>query len=214
MFDEDTANIARPLEHRFVQKNIDKRFRLSLQFLQINFDSHAPIMTKLQSKLETGANAAIILVAILIAGVLVQRYFFPSNATADDGKPPGPSLGSRVTLADFDWEKQPQTVLLVLQKGCIYCTESAPFYQRLLKDGAGKNVRFVAVLPQPKAVSDIYLADLGIPGIEMREATLQSLDVRGTPTLIVANEKGEVVNTWTGKLRPEREQEVYKQLQF
>lgn len=172
-------------------------------------------MEKLQSKLETLANIAIIVVAILIVGVIVQRYFFPSKTEGGSNEqPPGPSLGSKINLPDLDWSQQPQTVLIVLQKDCIYCTESAPFYQRLLKDGAGKNVKFIAVLPHPKGISQIYLSDLGISGLEIRESTLQFLDVRGTPTLIVVNDKGEVVNSWTGKLRPEREQEVYKQLQF
>jgi len=172
-------------------------------------------MTKLQSKLESGANVAIIVVALLIIGVLAQRYFFPSKpGSEEDTRPPGPSIGSRVDLPGTDWARQPLTVLLVLQKDCIYCTKSAPFYQRLLKDAAGKNIKFIAVLPQPKEIGQIYLADLGISGLEIKEATLKSVDVRGTPTLIVVNDKGEVVNTWAGQLRPEREAEVYKQLQL
>lgn len=173
-------------------------------------------MAKSQSKLETGANVAIIVVALLIVGLFVQRYFFPSGPAAAEpaGKPTGPAIGSKIDLPDLDWGQKPLTLLLVLQKDCIYCTQSAPFYQRLLKDGADKNVKFLAVLPQPKGISQIYLADLGIADLEIREATIRSLNVRGTPTLILANDKGEVVNSWTGKLGPEREQEVYKQLQF
>lgn len=171
-------------------------------------------MSRLQSKLEITANIGIIVVALLIVGLLVQRYFFPSNLEGESGPPRGPDPDSKVALADMDWSKQQQTVLLVLQKDCIYCTQSAPFYQRLIKDSAGKNVKLVAVLPQPKPIAQIYLADLGISSLETKEATLMSLNVRGTPTLIIVNEKGEVVKAWPGKLSLEREQEVYQQLQF
>jgi thiol-disulfide isomerase/thioredoxin len=171
-------------------------------------------MKNLQSKLEVGANIAIIVVAILIVGLVIQRYFFANNQQPAANEPPTPAVGTKVSLPGVDFAQNPQTVLLVLQKGCHYCTDSAPFYQKLVKGTAGKNIKILAVLPQNKEESEGYLSELGIAGIETKQAPLSLLEVRGTPTVIVVNDKGEITNTWIGKLATEKELEVFRELKL
>jgi hypothetical protein len=67
-------------------------------------------------------------------------------------------------------------------------------------------------MPQNKEDGENYLKELGIPGIETKQSTLDALQVTGTPTLILVNEKGEVTHTWIGRLAPEKESEVFRQL--
>jgi thiol-disulfide isomerase/thioredoxin len=172
-------------------------------------------MKNVQSKLEIGANIAIIVVAVLIVGLLIRLFFLPGGQQSTKTEyPPTPVTGTKVNLPGVDWEHQSQTVLMVLQKGCHYCSESAPFYQKLVKSAAGKDVKFLAVIPQTKEVSENYLSELGISGVETKQATLNSLQVRGTPTLIVVNEKGEITKVWIGRLPPEKEQEVFEHLKL
>lgn len=54
-------------------------------------------------------------------------------------------------------------------------------------------VRLVAVLPQEVAESRRYLLNLKVPIDEVRQSGLHALGVQATPTLILVNSKGEVV---------------------
>jgi hypothetical protein len=165
-------------------------------------------MSALYKKVELIANVAIILVAIMIGVVLVQRFFFAKTAQP----PQTVALGSKVSLSGVEWTKNGKTLLLALQVGCRFCSESAPFYQRVVETANSKGVKVVAVLPQPPTESENYLRTLAIPISDVRQASLESLSVGGTPTLILVNEKGEVAGAWVGKLPGDKEAEVLSRL--
>lgn len=104
--------------------------------------------------------------------------------------------------------------MLALQSGCHFCTESAPFYQRFTSEISGqKRVRLVAALPQQIDDGRKYLNDLGAAVDEVKQASLESLKVAGTPTLLLVNRAGQVENVWRGKLSGNQEAEVLSRLQ-
>jgi hypothetical protein len=119
--------------------------------------------------------------------------------------------GTKISLPGINWQKHGQTLLLALQKGCHYCTDSAPFYQRLMRERAD-STRIVAVLPQQTGISREYLTGLGVSVDEVRQAPLSALGASGTPTLILVNNKGRVVKAWAGQLPPQAEVEVLGQV--
>lgn len=166
-------------------------------------------MSKLSSKVELTANILIIVVAVLLVGVIVQKYFFSSPANPARVQP---TVGAKVNLPDTDLSAQSKTLLLVLQKGCRFCAESAPFYKRLQENTRDKNVRLIAVLPGKPEESTAYLSELGIGNMEVKQSPLNALQTSGTPTLILTNAKGEVTNFWVGQLPADKEEEVIKQL--
>jgi hypothetical protein len=94
---------------------------------------------------------------------------------------------------------------------CHLCTESGPFYQRLAK--ARGRTQLLAVLPQPIDEGKRYLEKLGVSVDKIRQVSLSSIDVRGTPTLMLVNSDGVVVNTWIGTLQVDREAEVLSKMQ-
>lgn len=162
-------------------------------------------------KFETATNVAIMIVAVLLAVVLVKGYLLR-------GSPPAPSAslsaGAKVSLPDADWEGNGRTLLLVLHKGCRFCTASAPFYQRLVSDAAGRgSVRLIAVLPEGVEEGRDYLKGLGVSITDVRQATPTSLGVRGTPTLILTDNHGVVTKSWAGQLDAEGEGQVLSSLQ-
>jgi thioredoxin-related protein len=169
-------------------------------------------MSKINQKIELIANVLIIVVAILLIGVIAQRYFFSPSTTLNQPARVQPAVGTKINLPDTEWSKQPKTLILALQKGCHFCSESAPFYQRLRESVQDKNVRLVAVLPGVQEESAAYLNELGLPNLEVKQSPLDTLQVSGTPTLILTNDKGEVTHFWVGKLSPEKEKEVLEQL--
>lgn len=165
-------------------------------------------------KTEILANVAIIVVALLLGGVLVKRYLLPNNEAATAGRPdPRIPAGTKATLPGVDWAKNGRTLLLVLSRDCRYCTESAPFYQRLTRETAGHpDIHMIALFPQEVAEGRKYLDDLGITVHEVRQAAPSSTGAGVTPTLILVDGSGVVQNSWVGKLAAPEESEVLNRL--
>ena len=167
--------------------------------------------SKLVRTIELTTNIAITIVAILLSTVLVKHYLLPGlqpGASAPESPPTVP-IGTRISLADVDWAKNKRTLLMVLSDGCRFCTESADFYKKLAQERAKhSDLRIVAVLPQEVSAGQAYLNRLGVPVDEVRQSPLNSVGVRGTPTLILVDNKGVVTGSWVGKLPAEKEGEV------
>lgn len=160
-------------------------------------------------KMETLVNVAIVLAAVALCAVPARQYLFTNTA----GSARGPEVGSRLELAGVDLSAQERALVLVLQKGCRFCTESGPFYQRLAREASarGGRVKLFAVLPDDAEEGRRYLRELGVPVERVTQARLNSLQVSGTPTLIML-ERGAISNVWVGALPPEREAEVLSKL--
>ena len=170
-------------------------------------------MSKSHGRIELAANILIIVVSLLLAAIVVQKHFFTASpATSDRQRQIAPEIGTKVNLPDVAWSQQPKTLILALQAGCRFCNESAPFYKRVIESVKGKNIKLVAVFPTTVEESTAHLNKLGIANIDVRQSTLNNLQVRGTPTLILTNEKGEITNFWVGKLPPDKEAEVIDKL--
>ena len=164
-------------------------------------------MNNLTKRIELLANVAIIVVALLLGAVLVKRYLLPQAPSPQAQARIQP--GTKLSVPGVEWGKNERTLLLVLSTTCHYCTESSPFYQRLAQEKAKKGgVGLVAVLPQSVDESRKYLNGLGVAVDDVRQAGLDTVQVRGTPTLIVADRTGAVVESWVGKLPAEAEAEV------
>ena len=174
---------------------------------------------KLTKKVEFLAHLATIAIAILLGIAVTQQYFARTPAATNGMRYPEPSqyaqvrAGAKLSVADVDWGKNDRTLLLTLSQGCHYCSASAPFYRRLTQETAGrKDVGLVAVLPQPVEDGRSYLSGLGVEVADVRQAPLDSLGVVGTPTLILVNKQGVVIDSWRGQLPPFKEEEVLNQL--
>lgn len=163
-------------------------------------------------KVELTANILIIVVSLLLGTALVQNYFLAPFETQGPRKQIAPVVGSKINLPDVTWSPQSKTLILALQSGCRFCNESASFHQRLIESVKDKNVKLIAVFPTDMGDNAAQLNRLGIASIEVRQLPLAKIQVRGTPTLILANEEGEIINFWVGKLPPEKEAEVIDKL--
>ncbi|MBS1793693.1 MAG: redoxin family protein [Acidobacteria bacterium] len=165
---------------------------------------------KISQKIELITNIVIILVAILFAYFLIQKFLLPASVQ------PAPireiAKGTKIDLPEVDWQANRKTLLLVLQKGCRFCTESMPFYKTLIPKASEKGVKVIAVLPNSPEESGRYLKENELPIENVRSASLNAVNAQGTPTLMLVNEKGEVSDSWVGKLLPEKEQDVIDRL--
>jgi hypothetical protein len=161
----------------------------------------------MQRKLDVFANLAILVVAGLLSYVLITRYI-SSNKT-----PHWLAVGEKLSLEGAPTSKGERTLVLALQRGCHFCAESAPFYRQLVTDATeDSGVHLVAALPQASAEGAAYIHELGIAITDVRQASLQQLRMRGTPTLILLGSDGVVQKLWVGKLPAEKEQEVFRSI--
>jgi len=176
-------------------------------------------------KLEVLANIAVIITSVVLCSVLVKKYFFAAakqeasveavqSKLADSGSSRRQSIqaGTKVSLPGIDWSKNARTVVLVLSTTCHFCSESAPFYEKLQQQKPN-DVRVVAVLPQPLEDSRNYLNKLGVSVTDVVQGSLASVGVSGTPTLLLVYNEGSVTGSWVGKLSESEAAKVIAQIQ-
>lgn len=143
--------------------------------------------------------------AILLGVVLIKTQLLPHQS------PLSISPGMRISLGGVNWSANEKTLVLALQEDCHFCSESAPFYRRLVQESvAHGSVHLLAVLPNQDSESRNYLSRLGVAIPDIRQAQLSSIHVQGTPTLILVGNTGAVERVWIGQLPSDQEQEVIK----
>lgn len=174
-------------------------------------------MESIGKKIEIIANIAIIAIAILIGIVAYQKYFKktdPSPQTQQQAQQPIIPVGAKLSLGNIDWTKSKKNIVLALQDTCKYCSESAPFYQRLIPKAEKNSIPIIAVFPDSGTIDQNkkYLDGLKVPLREIRLSKLDAVKVQGTPTLYIVNEKGEITKGWIGKLNSSGEEEVLNYL--
>jgi peroxiredoxin len=170
-------------------------------------------MNKMNKRINLAVNVAIIAVVVLI-GLVAAKNYLPSLRASNKNHDYRVAAGSNVSLPGVDWQKNGQTLLLILDTKCPHCTASAPFYRQLARAAAqNRGVQVVAVLPQDIQESKQYLSDLNVPIDQVRQSGFDVLGVQGTPTLILVNQNGRVEQSWAGKLPSEAETEVLKRMQ-
>jgi hypothetical protein len=169
-------------------------------------------MKDIGRKIEIFANVAIIGVALVLAGTLVRTYILPRpvvNSSVQNAQLIHP--GTRFSSQVVDWGKNNQTLVLALSQKCHYCSESANFYKRIVESHS-RDTRLIALLPQDAPTGQKYLQDLGVSVDEVKQASLDSIGVQGTPTLLLVDKDGVVQNVWIGKLSENEESEVLAKL--
>jgi hypothetical protein len=158
-------------------------------------------------KIEIAANIAIVVVACVAVLVLVRNY--RANSLR---QPATISAGARFALKNANWMASPKNMVLAVSTTCHFCTESAPFYRQLVEECRRDHVRTIAVLPQPVNEAEAYLKGEGVAVDEIRQSPLGDLEVPGTPTLLLVDDRGVVDNVWIGKLPSDKEKEVLKKV--
>jgi thioredoxin-related protein len=159
------------------------------------------------NKLADIANLATIFVSVLLSMVLIKVFLLPQPVPTRGLPQPRVGMSLAQSLPGVDWTKNKQTLVLALSTQCHFCTESAPFFQRIHNE-ATKEVRMVAVLPQAVDESRKYLLGEGVQVDDVKQATLSALGVSGTPTLLLVDNSGKVADVWQGKLAPDQEGQV------
>jgi thioredoxin-related protein len=162
----------------------------------------------MKAKIEGVANVTVILLAVVMGSLFLKDRFSTPSPQSNEVK-----AGDRLaSLEGWDWGAHERTILLVLRKGCHFCEDSAPFYQRLvaMHKQDGSNTAIVAVFPDTAdAVKEVVQSE-GPEVQALAGVPLEGLKVSGTPTLLFVDKNGTVLNTWMGVLSPRQELEVIR----
>lgn len=166
---------------------------------------------KLSRSIEMVTNVAILLVALLLGGMLVQRQFFPAWTPGRPALPEEIVVGTKLTVPGVTWSQAQKTLLIAVRPGCSYCTASAPFYRRLIEEAQGQ-ARLLVVSGVTEDETKTYLRELDLPLDEVKQVPMEKVGVIGTPTLILVDRNGAVVDSWVGQLPPDQETKVLDRL--
>lgn len=170
-------------------------------------------MGSFYKRIELVTNVSIVIVAILLMTMVVKSFLPKPSEAAQRQRPDVIRRGMKFELPGFDWSKKDTHIVLVVRKDCHFCSESAPFYQRLVQGLANRtDLDLVAALPQDAATARQYLNDLQVPIAEVRQADLAATKVYATPTILLVDKTGTVTELWRGKLPPDKELEVLNRL--
>lgn len=156
--------------------------------------------------LEMAANVSIVIVAVVIVIVFARNYFFHPKTSR-----PEIAAGARLTGQPVNWQDNRKNVVLVLSTTCHYCKESSGFYRKLVEDCRNSHARTVAFFPQTPQEAQAYLKAEDVQVDEVKRANFQSLQIGGTPTLLLVDSNGVVQKVWLGKLPEAKEKEVLDQ---
>jgi thiol-disulfide isomerase/thioredoxin len=164
---------------------------------------------------------------VFVAGFLASTAFFWSADTKSEARSPRPqvlehskndreagSIGRPVALENIDWRSNKKTLVLYISPHCPYCNQSAPFYRSLVEKFSGSSeVSLATLMLEPIDVAKAHLKHFDIGIDQIYQGDLDSIGIRGTPTLLLVDDHGTVLDAWIGKLSDEREAEVLRKLE-
>lgn len=160
----------------------------------------------MKGKIEAIANIAVVVIAVVVGLVFLKDRLSPPAP-----EPEAVKAGDKLPNLDgWDWGAHEQTLVLGLRKGCHFCEDSAPFYQRLTaqQQPGGSSPAILAVFPDPADTVKEVVQSEGLTAHVLAGVPLEKLKISGTPTLLLVNRSGTVLNAWIGILSPRQELEV------
>lgn len=145
------------------------------------------------SKLEILSNVAVIIAAVAFVVVLIHREW-PSPQ-------PGTSAwlqGKTVSLTSLAHSPAKDDLVMFISEECPFCRREMPFY-RTLRQRLPKDVSLIAVFPAHQPAPGKFLAAQSVTVDRVVSSdSLVQIGVTKTPTLLLVNSHGKVMQAWVG----------------
>jgi hypothetical protein len=167
-----------------------------------------------KSFVETATSVAVLLTCVGFLGALSWGYFVQRRVGSLEG---GLHRGKLLSTPGIDLNKADQTLLIGLSTKCHFCVESTPLYNEVVELGHTGNLRtaIVAVFPENKTAVELYVKNNNLNHkIEtIAGYDLALIEARGTPTAILLDSQGKILDFWIGKLQPEAQEQLIQAIQ-
>ena len=138
----------------------------------------------MKSKIEAVANVIVIVFAVVVGSLFLKDRLSTAAPESNEIK-----AGDKLANLDgWDWGAHEQTLVLGLRKGCHFCEDSAPFYQRLTtQQQGGSTSAILAVFPDTAdAVKEVVQSEgrrvhalAGVP-LEKQRTFVERPDMEAT----------------------------------
>lgn len=163
--------------------------------------------TSLKDKIEITTNALIVLVLLMIGGTYVKSRMGSHTVSLSPGEKISAPHG-------YDWRNHDQTLVVAVRQGCVYCERSYPLYRRLegLEHDNHLKAHMLIVMPDDPANEAAVLKSQGISSQSVPSTVLNDIKVSGTPTLLLVDANGRLLQSWVGELEPSKAEALVAQL--
>jgi hypothetical protein len=166
-------------------------------------------MSKVKHSLERATNIAVILVAAVVLGTFGWNYF-NGRRIGSQLKPGLRKEAILPSLPGLNYGDSSGTLLIAMNTDCDFCKASVPFYNQLadVQRNDATGIRAVAVFPNSSDQVHQFVGQHMLRLQTIAHTNLDDLKVSGTPTLILVDRQGRIVDFWLGKLSPEEQEAV------
>ena len=166
----------------------------------------------LKSVLGVTTNIVVVVFAVVASFALVKNYFAPQNANTSAAIRKGSAFPQ---IAGTDYKQTPRTLILALNVDCRYCTRSVPFYNSLAEaqqENRGQFNIVAAFINNDAALVRSYAEEKQLSVQTIAGVDLDKLGIHMTPTIVLVDNRGNVLDSWRGALQPDGEREVFNAL--
>jgi hypothetical protein len=121
-------------------------------------------------------------------------------------------IGSVVSgLDDQISSSRGSTLVIASSASCPYSRRNIEFHRSLLMGAASAGLRTIMIVPD-KQSADFAHRELSVPVQNVITTDLRSMNISGTPTVIVLDSEHRVLHMWSGELPPRLQHQVLSQV--
>ena len=161
--------------------------------------------------LDTITTVLVVVVFLTIGAIYLYGKFYKKQID-----PEGSTVAKDLRIADalqVEYKTHSRTLILVLDKDCVYCERSAGFYKQLLdaQPKGATSTQLIAALPNDNWEAKQYLRKEGLEHLPfVSNIKLNQLKITALPTLVLIDRMGAVLESWSGQLDEERQGQVFE----
>ena len=169
-------------------------------------------MKKLKNILDVTTNVVVVMFAVVAIGVLAKNYLLPRGPETRADIRKGSAFPE---IEGADYKQFQRTLILALNVDCRYCSKSIPFYNRLAearRENGGQFNIIAAFINKEEERVKSYAQEKHLSVQTVAGVDADKLNIQMTPTLVLVDGAGKVLDSWRGVLQPDGEREVFDAL--
>lgn len=150
--------------------------------------------------------ASVAFTVTLVVSFLVVAWPRVTHALGIKPKPPvaAYTAGAPVDVPADWYDARPHTLILFARASCGACDNAKPFLGQLVAFFDRRATLVAAGGPETRDEDAAFARSLGVQDTNVKTAP-RFLRVRATPTLLLVNQRGEILAAWEGVGPPEKQ---------